>query len=653
MAGTYEMRRDDVLPMTTILQQIQSPADLRKLSDEQIGRLAAEIRQYIIETVSRTGGHLAPNLGVVELTIAVHLALDCPRDKVIWDVGHQTYVHKLLTGRCGAFATLRQQGGISGFPRPEESEYDCFVTGHSSTSISVALGMARARDLTGDDYTVAAIIGDGSLAGGMAFEAMNNAGHADTSLIVILNDNEMSISRSVGGLASYLGSVRANPRRRQFRSAMQRTVLRIPIVGQALRAIGHSIKRSVKSLLLRGMFFEELGFMYIGPIDGHNVRAVRRAIDDARQAGGPVLIHAITRKGLGYPPAENNPAKFHGTGPFDLRTGQAASKARESFTSHFSDFMVRAGESDESVVAITAAMTDGTGLRAFSERFPHRFFDVGIAEQHAVAMAAGLAAGGCRPVVAVYSTFLQRGYDQALHDVGIGHLPVVFAVDRAGIVGEDGYTHQGAFDVSFMRHIPGMTVMAPKDEAELHSMMWAALGHPGPCAVRYPRAPGIGVEVRYPAEPVEIGRAEVVRDGRHCAIFALGPMVWPSLEASRILSARGVSCAVVNARFVKPLDTDILTKYASSTGVVVTCEDAALSGGLGSAVLEALAQEGMGGVRVARCGIPDRFIEHGRRDAILAQLGLDARGIAAAVMQALSERSNADASGGDARVFSV
>ena len=647
------MRRDDVLPMTTILQQIQCPADLRKLSGGQIGRLAAEIRQCIIETVSHTGGHLAPNLGVVELTIAIHLALDCPRDKVIWDVGHQSYVHKLLTGRCGAFASLRQQGGICGFPRPEESPYDCFATGHSSTSISVALGMARARDLAGDDYTVMAVIGDGSLASGMAFEAVNDAGHANTSLIVILNDNEMSISRSVGGLASYLGSARANPRRRQLRSAMQRAVLRIPIIGRALRAVGHSIKRSVKSLLLRGMLFEELGFMYIGPIDGHNVRAVRRAVDDARQAGGPVLIHVITRKGLGYPPAEANPARFHGTGPFDVRTGEAAPDVRKSFTAHFSDFMVRAGESDEAVVAITAAMTDGTGLRAFSERFPDRFFDVGIAEQHAVAMAAGLAAGGCRPVVAVYSTFLQRAYDQALHDVGIGRLPVVFAIDRAGIVGEDGYTHQGAFDVSFMRHIPGMTVMAPKDEAELYAMMQAALGHPGPSAVRYPRSPGTGVDVRYPAQPVEMGRAEVVRDGRHCAIFALGPMVWPSLEASRILSARGVSCAVVNVRFVKPLDTGILAKYASSTGMIITCEDAALSGGLGSAVLEALAQEGMSGVRAVRLGIPDRFIEHGRRDAVLAQLGLDARGIAAVAMQALSELSDASPSGGGARVSTV
>ncbi len=642
-----------MLPMTTILRQIQCPAHLRGLSDKQLGQLAAEIRQYIIETVSRTGGHLAPNLGVVELTLAIHLALDCPRDKVIWDVGHQSYVHKLITGRCGAFASLRQQGGISGFPRPEESPFDCFATGHSSTSISAALGMARARDLAHDDYTVLAVIGDGSLASGMAFEAMNYAGHSDTSIIVLLNDNEMSISRSVGGLASYLGSVRANPRRRQLRSAMQRAVLRIPLVGRGLHSIGHSIKRSVKSLLLRGMLFEELGFMYIGPIDGHNVRAVKRAIEDARQAGGPVLIHAITRKGLGYPPAEANPARFHGTGPFDVRTGAAAPGERKSFTSHFSDFMVRAGEADGKVVAITAAMADGTGLRPFSQAFPDRFFDVGIAEQHAVTMAAGMAACGSRPVVAVYSTFLQRAYDQALHDVAIGGLPVVFAIDRAGIVGEDGYTHQGAFDVSFMRHIPGMTLMAPKDEAELYSMMHTALQHPGPCAVRYPKSPGTGVEVRYPPEPVEIGRAEVIRDGRHCAIFALGPMVWPALEASRILSARGVSCAVVNARFVKPLDTSMLTQYATCTGVIVTCEDAALLGGLGSAALEALAQEGMSGVSVVRMGIPDRFIEHGRRDAILVQLGLDARGIATAVLNALSERSARNRSGGGVSVSTV
>jgi len=635
-----------VLPMTSILERIQCPADLRGLSERQIGQLAAEIRRYMIDTVSRTGGHLAPNLGVVELTIAIHLALDCPRDKVVWDVGHQSYVHKLLTGRSSVFSSLRRQGGISGFPRPEESPYDSFATGHSSTSISAALGMARARDLAGDDYTVLAVIGDGSFASGMAFEAMNDAGHADTPLIVILNDNEMSISRSVGGLAGYLGSVRANPWRRQLRSRMQQAVLSIPIIGRALRALGHSVKRSVKSLILRGMLFEELGFMYIGPIDGHNVRTVRRAIEDARQAGGPVLIHVITKKGLGYAPAEANPARFHGTGPFDIRTGDSAPDERKSFTSHFSDFMVHAGEADDRVVAITAAMADGTGLRAFSQRFPDRFFDVGIAEQHAVTMAAGLAAGGRRPVVAIYSTFLQRAYDQVLHDAAIGNLPVVFAIDRAGIVGEDGYTHQGSFDVAFMRHIPGMTVMSPKDETELYSMMQAALDSLGPCAVRYPRSAAPGAGARYPADPVEIGRAEVMRDGRHCAIFALGPMVYPALEASRILSARGVSCAVVNARFIKPLDTSILAQYASSTGMIITCEDAALPGGYGSAVLEALSQAGMADVRVVRLGIPDRFIEHGRRDDILGELGLDSRGIAASVLRALSERADAKGSGG-------
>ena len=642
-----------MLPMTSILQQIQCPADLRKLSERQIGQLAAEIREYMIDTVSRTGGHLAPNLGVVELTIAIHLALDCPRDKVIWDVGHQSYVHKLLTGRRSVFSSLRQQGGISGFPRPEESPYDCFATGHSSTSISAALGMARARDLAGDDYTVLAVIGDGSFASGMAFEAMNDAGHANTPLIIVLNDNEMSISPSVGGLAGYLGSVRANPWRRQLRSRVQQAVLSIPVIGRALRALGHSIKRSIKSLILRGMLFEELGFMYIGPIDGHSVRAVRRAIEDARQAGGPVLIHVITKKGLGYAPAEANPARFHGTGPFDIRTGEALPDERKSFTSHFSDFMVRAGAADDRVVAITAAMADGTGLRAFSQRFPDRFFDVGIAEQHAVTMAAGLAVGGCRPVVAIYSTFLQRAYDQVLHDVAIEGLPVVFAIDRAGIVGEDGYTHQGSFDVAFMRHIPGMTVMSPKDEAELYSMMQAALGHRGPCAVRYPRSAAPGVGVRYPADPVEMGRAEVIRDGRHCAVFALGPMVYPALEASRILSMRGVSCAVVSARFVKPLDMSVLAQYASSTGLIITCEDSALPGGYGSAVLEALAQAGMGDVRVVRLGIPDRFIEHGRRDDILAQLGLDGRSIAAAALRALSERADAKGSGGGVHVSTV
>ena len=632
--------------MMSILQSIDSPSDLRRLSDREIRQLAEEIRHYLVHTVSRTGGHLAPNLGVVELTIAIHLALDCPRDKVIWDVGHQSYVHKLLTGRCGAFASLRQQGGISGFPKPSESEYDAFATGHSSTSISAALGMALARDAAGEDYTVMAVIGDGALGGGMALEAMNHAGHTKTDLIVILNDNEMSISRSVGALAGVLGSARTHPGRRRFKYGFDRFVMGIPVIGKALKAAGYRLKKSVKSFVLPGMVFEELGFTYLGPIDGHNVKAVSRAIDDAKRAGGPVLIHVITRKGKGYAPAEQDPAKFHGTGPFVVETGTQISSDRPTFTSHFSEFMLRAAEEDDRIVAITAAMAEGTGLRSFAEAYPGRFYDVGIAEQHAVTFAAGLAAAGLRPVVAIYSTFLQRAYDQIVHDVALQGLPVILAVDRGGIVGEDGPTHQGLLDVGYLRQIPGMTVMAPKDGAELQSMFGTALEHDGPSAIRYPKSACPEREVEWPARPIPIGKAEVMRDGLHCAIFALGPMVWPALEASRILSTRGVSCAVVNPRFVKPIDVDTLLEYAGRTGIIITCEDSCLAGGFGSAVLESLSEAGVFDVHVVRLGAPDDFVGQGKRDDVLSDLGLDAKGIADAVMQALRGREGERAVGG-------
>lgn len=632
--------------MNNILQSVNSPSDLRKLSESEISQLAEEIRHYLVDTVSRTGGHLAPNLGVVELTIAIHLALDCPRDKIVWDVGHQSYVHKLLTGRREAFGTLRQQGGMSGFPKPSESKYDSFATGHSSTSISAALGMALARDKARQDHTVLAVIGDGALGGGMAFEALNHAGHAKTDLIVILNDNEMSISRSVGALAGVLGSARTHPSRRRFRSGFHRFVMGIPIIGKAIRAAGHRLKKSVKSFVLPGMVFEELGFTYLGPIDGHNVRVVRRAIEDAKRARGPVLIHAITRKGKGYAPAEQNPAKFHGTGPFVVETGIQVSGGQSTFTSYFSEFMMRAGREDDRIVAITAAMAEGTGLRSFAEAFPDRFYDVGIAEQHAVTFAAGLASAGLRPVVAIYSTFLQRAYDQIVHDVALQGLPVVFAVDRAGIVGEDGATHQGVLDLGYLRQIPGMTVMAPKDGAELCNMFKLALEHDGPSAIRYPKAAGSGIDGGRSTSRIHLGKAEVLRDGTDCTIFAVGPMAGRALEASRILSTRGVSCAVVNPRFVKPIDVHTLRHYAETTRTIITCEDSCLAGGFGSAVLESMLEAGLSDVHVVRLGVPDDFVGQGIRDVVLSDLGLDAKGIVDAVLRTASVKGSKSSSGG-------
>lgn len=502
--------------------------------------------------------------------------------------------------------------------------------------------MAIARDLSGGDWTVAAVIGDGALASGMAFEALNHAGHVGSDLIIVLNDNEMSISRSVGGLSSYLGSVRANSRRRRIKQATQRMVESIPVVGKAFRSLGHQLKKSLKSLLLRGMMFEELGLMYIGPIDGHNIRAVRRAVEDAKAAGGPVLVHVVTQKGKGYKPAQADPARFHGTGPFDVETGSAVPLSPgihvsgPSFTSCFGSFMLDAAAQNPKVVAISAAMTDGTGLATFARDYPDRFFDVGIAEEHAVTFASGMASKGIRPVVAVYSTFLQRAYDQIMHDTALDSCPVVFAVDRAGIVGEDGRTHQGAFDIAFLRSVPGMVIMAPADDAELTAMFRWALSHDGPCAVRYPRAATERIYGPRQASQIELGRGEVLREGKHCTIAALGPMVQRAMEASRILSGHGVSCSVINARFAKPIDTDLILASGAKTGFIVTVEDGIATGGFGSAVAEAIAERTVTGVGLVRLGLPDRFIEHGRRDDILAGLGLDAQGIARAVREGIS-----------------
>ncbi len=619
--------------MERLLDSLELPGDLKTLTVQDLRRLASEIREEIVSTVSRTGGHLAPSLGAVELAIALHSVLESPRDKIIWDVGHQAYAHKLLTGRRRAFATLRQHGGISGFPRRDESPHDAYSTGHSSTSISAALGIAKARDLKGERFTVAAVIGDGSLTGGMAFEALNHAGQLKTDLIVVLNDNEMSISRNVGAMASYLSRLRTEPRLLRLRQDLERLLEGIPRIGKELAESARRLKGSLKYLVVPGMLFENLGFTYLGPLDGHDIAAVMRTVEDARAKGGPVLIHVITRKGRGYPPAEADPERFHGVGKFDVATGEVVrAPGPPSFTEVFGEALVRLADRDPRIVAITAAMPDGTGLGAFMSSHPSRFFDVGIAEQHAVTLAGGLAAAGLVPVVAIYSTFLQRAYDQIVHDVALPGLHVVFAVDRAGLVGEDGPTHHGALDLAYLRSVPGMIVMAPADEQELAAMLEYALGLSAPVAVRYPRAPGWGRAIHRREEPLSLGKGAMLRDGKDVAIVALGSMVYPSLQAAETLRRQGIAASVVNARFAKPLDEDLVLEVAGRCGKVVAVEEGTALGGFGSAVAEVLARRGTDRFELCQLAIPDRFIEHGPREALLAACGLSERHIADAAL---------------------
>jgi 1-deoxy-D-xylulose-5-phosphate synthase len=601
-----------------LLDTINSPGDLKALNSNQLTQLADEIRRQLVETVSDTGGHLAPNLGVVELTLAIHRVFDSPQDQIVWDVGHQTYVHKLLTGRQSEFADLRQYHGLSGFPKRSESPHDHFGTGHSSTSISAALGLALARDLRQEKHYVLAVIGDGALTGGMAFEALNHAGHLRTNLIVILNDNEMSIVNNVGALSRYLSRLRTEPVYFRSKEEVESLLKRIPKIGSRVLYAVDRLKDAVKYLVLPGVLFEELGFTYLGPVDGHNLPGVRDILNNAKQLEGPVLIHLITKKGKGYGPAERNPDKFHGIGPFDIASGLSlkAKEAIPSYTEIFGQTLVQQAEEDERILAITAAMPGGTGLEEFARRFPKRFFDVGIAEQHAVTMAAGLACQGFKPVVAVYSTFLQRAYDQVLHDVCLQNLSVLIAIDRAGLVGEDGATHQGVYDISFLRHIPNLTIMAPKDENELRHCLETARGLSGPVAVRYPRGAGRGIPMESKLRSFPIGQAEVVREGQDLLIVALGTMVYTALEAAEQLQDQGVSVAVINARFVKPLDEELILKYAGAIKRVVTLEEHCLAGGFGSAVLETLhrfkdAEKPLHSLEILNIGIPDEFVEHG------------------------------------------
>lgn len=620
-----------------ILETIEAPCDVKKLNGAELAQLADEIRAELVDTVSQTGGHLAPNLGVVELTLGIHRALDCPTDRIIFDVGHQSYVHKLLTGRLERFSTLRQYGGMCGFPKRSESPYDAFDTGHASDSLSVALGLALARDARGTDETIVAVIGDGSMTGGMAFEAMNHIGHLGTPLVIVLNDNEMSISQNVGALASYLARVRLDRRYTRLRDGVE-SKLGSTTLGRIMVDAGEAVKDSVKQLVVPGMLFEELGVKYVGPLDGHDVSQVQAAVEAAKAAGGPVIIHAVTRKGSGYGHAEDSPDAFHGIAPFSIETGETHSKvgAPISFTEAFSAALVREASRDERIVAITAAMPGGTGLDVFGERFPERFYDVGIAEEHAVGMAAGLALGGMLPVIAIYSTFMQRAYDQMIMDVALQNLHVVFCLDRAGLVGEDGPTHHGVFDLTYLRSIPNMMVLAPADELELADALHTALQADGPVAVRYPRGAGSGLEPRETPELWEAARAEVRREGTDVALLAVGRMVVRAQAAAELLSSQGISASVINARWVKPLDLEMVSAAATNHRLVVTVEESTSMGGFGSAVCEALADLDIQRP-VLRLAIPDCFVTHGAMERLLSDVGLTAEGISAAVQGRLAD----------------
>jgi 1-deoxy-D-xylulose-5-phosphate synthase len=621
-----------LLYLKTILEAINKPQDLKKLSFEQMRVLAEEIRHFLICSVSKTGGHLAPNLGVVELTIAIHKIFNSPVDKIVWDVGHQSYVHKILTGRHNEFSSLRQFGGISGFPKISESVHDSFGTGHSSTSISAALGMSLARDIVNDKENVLAVIGDGSLTGGQAYEALNHAGHSGTNMIVILNDNEMSIAKNVGAISEYLSKMRTEPKYTKVKQDIEFLLRRIPAIGDTVAKTVERVKDSLRYLLVPGVLFEELGFNYIGPIDGHNLELLCEVLEKAKKMQGPILIHVLTCKGKGYKPAECNPGKFHGVGPYCVESGEVIKNGNNpTYSSVFGDTLLDLAKQDSRIVAITAAMPEGTGLKKFAAAFPKRFFDVGIAEQNAVTMAAGMAVKGMKPVVALYSTFSQRAYDQILHDICLQKLPVIFALDRAGIVGDDGPTHHGLFDYSFLRHIPNLVIMAPKDEDELRHMLLTAINMNGPVAIRYPRGSGLGVPIDKPLQAISISCAEELNSGTDVVFLAVGSMVEPCQSASKLLVSKGISAGVVNARFIKPLDEQLIRKLSRDVGVIVTVEENTLTGGFGSAVLEYINTQSFNWVKVLRLGFPDKFIEQGARTQLLEKYGLTAEAIAAEV----------------------
>ena len=622
-----------------ILDKIKKPNDIHKIALADFPQLAEEIRNFLLESVSETGGHLASNLGVVELTLALHNVLDFPEDKLIWDVGHQAYTHKILTGRKEEFKTLRKEGGLSGFPKRSESDCDSFDTGHSSTSISAGLGYVRARDILGQKHHVVSVIGDGALTGGMAYEAMNNAAELKTNFIIVLNDNNMSISKNVGGMSSYLSALRTAEAYTGMKINATKALKKIPRVGTAVVDTMRKTKSSIKQLIIPGMLFENMGLTYLGPVDGHNMRQMMKLFNEAKRVEGPVLVHVLTEKGHGYIPACSHPARFHGTGPFDVETGRfLETKENLNYTDVFSKTMCSLGKENRRVAAITAAMPEGTGLKAFARSFPERFFDVGIAEEHAVTFAAGLALGGLIPVVAIYSSFLQRAVDQILHDVCMQKLHVVFAIDRAGLVGADGETHQGCFDFSYLSMIPNLTVMAPKNDWELQEMLRAAVrDFDGPCAIRYPKGTAYtGLSEFH--QPVQIGKSEVLYEGREVAILAVGSMVSTCKEVYDMLKCRGIEPTFVNARFIKPLDTELLDTLAKTHSLFVTVEENVKNGGFGehvSAYMEACQPD----VRVMNLAIWDRFVEQGKIESLRVKIGLSSVEIAETITAALEDKN--------------
>ncbi len=630
------MEKPATILCKSVLEKIHFPADIRNLDIPSLNALAEEIRELIIDTVSKRGGHLASSLGTVELTLAIHYVFDTPRDKLVWDVGHQAYAHKIITGRKDQFPTLRRKSGISGFPKRAESPYDVFDVGHSGTSISAAAGIAEARSLDGKDYKIIAVIGDGSMSAGMAFEGLNWAGDRNKDLIIILNDNELSISPNVGAMSSYLNRIMTGHAVTKLKSEVKGFLKSIPAIGEQMLRFTRQVEESLKALVVPGALFEDLGFTYVGPLEGHRMDHLIKNLENVRDLQGPVLVHVITKKGKGYHFSENDPLRFHGIAPFHIETGEVVSRNPSapaiSYTGVFGRTIVNLARADARIVAITAAMCEGTGLYEFSREFPERFYDVGIAEQHAVTFAAGLATENFVPVVAIYSTFLQRAYDQIIQDVCLQNLHVVFALDRGGLVGEDGPTHHGIFDYSFLRSLPNIVVMAPKDENEFQHMLKTAVESNSPVSVRYPRGTGVGVPLDEAPRSLEIGKGESLVDGNDLTIVAIGSTVYPALRAAAHLKEAGVSAGVINARFVKPLDEALLCNAASSTGRIITVEENALMGGFGSAVLELFEQKNIRGVSVKRLGIKDEFPEHATQRELRNMYGIDEEGIVAAAL---------------------
>ena len=619
-----------------MLERIQKANDIKNLKREELPQLAQEIREFLVDKVSRTGGHLASNLGVVELTMAMHLVFDLPDDKIIWDVGHQSYTHKILTGRKEGFETLRQYGGMSGFPKRKESDCDAFDTGHSSTSISAGVGLVKARDLRGESHSVISVIGDGSLTGGMAYEALNNASQLDTNFIIVLNDNYMSISENVGGMSKYLDKIRTADFYTGLKKGVTRTLEQIPVVGDSLIEQIRKTKSSIKQLVVPGMFFEDMGITYLGPVPGHDVSMLCRAFKEAKKIEGPVLIHVLTTKGKGYEPAENEPSKFHGISPFQIETGEVKTKSsKDSYTDIFGKVMCDEAMKRKDIVTITAAMKDGTGLSRFQRMFPERFFDVGIAEEHAVTFAAGLAAGGIKPVFAVYSSFLQRGYDQLIHDVGLQNLPVVFAVDRAGLVGSDGETHQGIFDLSYLSSIPNMTVLSPKHKWELADMLRFAIQHEGPIAIRYPRGAAYDQYEEF-RSPVVYGKSEMIYEEKDIVVISMGHMFSEAVKVRESLKREGYSCTLVNGRFVKPLDGACITKLAKNHKLIAVMEENVLTGGYGMQVLSFAGEQSLD-VKVLPLALPDDYVEHGSVDQLRKETGIDEETMVKKIMKAYKE----------------